>query len=404
MAVSSSAGTSKLELSIAQYVSLLDKLAEERANSNEIYRDLLLVRDRLARLFRTSSSVAPALVTTLAALDQRLQRTRKSLKLDDSEFDNLRSLEDPPKRNWWWYPPDPNPAWTIGALFLLTISISILTDFTRRLLNSGPDEIGLLSIAVQGLFAVGATSTFTKTGRQGLESVFSSLGIAGHYRPAMKLSATLALFIVVFCAWKFLPSRLADYYSDVAFRQQSSSPDAARVNYARAISLNPANVRAHFNLGALYENAYEYDKAAAEYRRTLVIEPNHIRAYSNLSRLLLRGSDSSGALQVADDALKLQVNEGQEITAALYRNRALAEYGIGLYEQAEADAKQSSNAQSTAADPYCVLAKIYTKQGRAAEAGKAWQKFLARINNHVLQPRLEPDCIHLAAEASHESH
>ena len=118
MAVSSSAGTSKLELAIDQYASLLDKLAEERASSNEIYRDLLMVRDRLASLFRTPTSVAPALVTTLAALDQRLQRTRKLLKLDDSEFDNLRSLLDPPKTNWWWYPPDPNPAWTIGALFL----------------------------------------------------------------------------------------------------------------------------------------------------------------------------------------------------------------------------------------------------------------------------------------------
>ena len=255
MAVSSSAATSSLELTIDQYASLLDKLSEERANRNEIYRDLLLVRDRLAGLFRESASLAPALVTAVSALDQRLQRTRKLLKLDDSEFENLRSLLNPPKRNWWWYPPHPNLAWTIGALFLLTISVSILTDFTRRLLNSGPDEIGLLSIAVQGLFAVGATSTFTRTGREGLESALSWLGIAGRYMPAMKLWTTLALFIVVFCAWKFLPSRLADYYSDVAFRQQSSNPDAARVNYARAISLNPANVRAHFNLGAAYENA-----------------------------------------------------------------------------------------------------------------------------------------------------
>lgn len=404
MAVSSSAPASTLELTIDQYESLLDKLFNERADRENNCRELLFVRDRLVGLLRESASLQPTLVLRVSALDQKLRHSRKLLGLEKSEFESLRSLVNPPIRNWWWYPPPPNPAWTIAALFLLTISVSILTDFTRRLLNSGPDEIGLLSIAVQGLFAVGATSTFTIAGREGLESVLSRLGVAGRYGPAVKLWTTVGLFVIVFCAWKFLPSRLADYYSDVAFRQQPSNPDAARVNYARAISLNPGNVRAHFNLGALYENAYEYDKAAAEYRRAIVIEPNHVRAYSNLSRLLLIGNDPSGALRVADDALKRQVNEVPEIRAALYRNRAFAEYQIGLYQQAEADAKQSVNAQSTAADPYCVLAKIYSKLGRAAEARNAWQDFFARVNNHVVQPRLEPDCIHLAAEASYASH
>jgi tetratricopeptide (TPR) repeat protein len=160
----------------------------------------------------------------------------------------------------------------------------------------------------------------------------------------------------------------------------------------------------HFNLGALYENAYEYDKAAAEYRRAIVIEPKHVRAYSNLSRLLLMANDPSGALQVADDALKLKIVDWPETTAALFRNRSLAEYQLGLYQQAEVDAKNSSNAQPTAADPYCVLAKVYSKQGRAEEARNAWKGFLARVDGTVLQPRVETDCVHRAAEALNENH
>jgi tetratricopeptide (TPR) repeat protein len=173
----------------------------------------------------------------------------------------------------------------------LTVSVSILTDFVRRLLTSGPDEIGLFSIAVQGLFTVGATSTFTSAGGQGIQSLLSRLGIEDGHRPAVRLWASVTLFAIVFCAWKFLPDRRAEHYNDIAFRQTYSDPDAARENYGKAISLNPRIPQAHYNLGTLYENAYEYDRAAAEYRRAIVVDPNHVIAYSNLSRLLLMGND-----------------------------------------------------------------------------------------------------------------
>jgi len=404
MAVSSSVPASALELIVDRYESLLDDLSKAKKDREIVARELLLLRDRLAVLLREAGTFETTVIARISALDQELRRSRGLLGSDSPKFENLRCLVSPPKRNWWWYRPSPNPAWTVAALFLLTVSVAILTDFTRRLLNSGPDEIGLLSIAVQALFAVGATSTFTSAGREAMDRFLVGLGVAGRYRPVMKLWATLVLFVIVFCAWKFLPNRLANYYNDIGFRRQSSDPDAARAYYAKAISLNPGNIRAHFNLGALYENAYEYDKAAVEYRRAIVIEPNHVRAYSNLSRLLLMGNDPMGALQVADDALKRPATEGHEITAALYRNRALAEYQMGLYQQAETDAKLSSKAQSNAADPYCVLAKIYSKQDRAAEVRSAWQDFRARLDTTVLQPRVEPDCVHLAAEALHADH
>jgi hypothetical protein len=153
---------------------------------------------------------------------------------------------------------------------------SFLVDHKREyidrlhpsLVASKPDEVGLRSIGVQGLFAVGATSTFTDAGRQWMESQLSRVGVAEDSRPAIKLWAALILFMIVFSAWKFLPTYLANlayHYNTVAFRQRYTQPDVARDTCSKAISLNPKLPEAHYNLGALYENASEYDEAAAEY-------------------------------------------------------------------------------------------------------------------------------------------
>jgi predicted Zn-dependent protease len=92
-----------------------------------------------------------------------------------------------------------------------------------------------------------------------------------------------------------------------------------------------------------------------------------------------------------------------EVNAALYKNRALAEYYLGLYQQGEADAKASSHAQPDAAAPYCVLAKVYGKTGQTVNERRAWQDFLAHFGSPILQARVEPDCVYLAQEVLHEN-
>lgn len=402
MAVTSPVPASGLDAAIEHYEVLLSDLSKGSEKKARVALELLLVRDRLGKLIGESENFEPAVLARISALDSQLRRSKAPSRIDGSVFEELRSLVNPAKRNWWWYPRSPSPLWTVAALFVLTISVSILTDFTRRLLNSDPDEIGLLSIAVQALFAVAATSTFTTAGRASLDSFLSRLGVANRLRPAFSLWSTLALFAIVFSAWKFLPDRLADHYNNLAFKQMQL-PYLARANFAKAISLNPASVLAHYNLGTLYEASYEYDKAATEYRRVIVIQPEHLKAYNNLSRLLLLDKDPAGALQVANDALKRGTIDDAEVNAALYKNRALAEYYLGLYQQGEADAKASSHAQPDAAAPYCVLAKVYGKTGQTANERRAWQDFLAHFGRPILQARVEPDCVYLAQEVLHEN-
>ena len=406
MAGTSAAPGHLIEQLLEKYHYLLVEIAKPGANWQSISREIVFTRDRIQAALRESRNYDPAVLSQLSALDKTLRRSRKLLHSESSDFEYLRSVANPPKSNWWWYPPPPSTAWTVISLFFLTLSVSILADFTRRLLNSGPDEIGLLAIAVQALFAVGATSTFTAAGHDSMQTILSWLGITRSHQPAIKLGITAVLLIVMFCAWKYLPSRLSLYYNDSTFKQQPPDPSAARTNYTRAINLDSSDVYAHFNLGSLYEQSYEYDKAADEYRRTIVIDPNHVRAYSNLSRLLLMQNDVLGALQVADSAVKLPPEgrpDDAQVAAGLYRNRALAEFLLGFNDQAEADAKTGSAKHAAAAAPYCVLAKVYAKEGKVGDARKAWQDFMSRYGTDILQAKPEPDCIHLAQEALHEA-
>ena len=66
-----------------------------------------------------------------------------------------------------------DPIWGVVAALLLTSSVIMLTDFSHRLLGSDPDGFGILSVTVQALFTVVATSTFTKTGWSRMQNLFS---------------------------------------------------------------------------------------------------------------------------------------------------------------------------------------------------------------------------------------
>ena len=88
-------------------------------------------------------------------------------------------------------------------------------------------------------------------------------------------------------------------------------------------------------------------------------------------------------------------NSGQ----SLYRSKAWAEYDLGFYAAAVADAGNSNAAAGT-----CIAAKAYEKLGQTEDARTAWAKFEAQYK--AMTPDdlvVEPDCPILAAEAEYEA-
>ena len=173
--------------------------------------------------------------------------------------------------------------------------------------------------------------------------------------------------------------------------------------YERAIALDPRLSRAHFNLGELLEASFQYGDAAAHYQKAIVADRQFVKGYNNLSRVLLLEDKATTALRVTDDALKLGPSDPETLTA-LHKNRAWAEYDLGFYEQALADANLSLQSQPDATAGYCLQGKIYGKVGKRAEAKVAWENFdRLMASPSGPQPMIEPDCIRLA-EVSRESH
>src|SRR5690348_7660522 len=403
MSASSAAPALLLEHLVARYEALLPSLSAKELPNDHVVRELMAVRDRVASLARMPEALAPGLLDKICSLDDRLRQFSGRLKLRGAlSLEALRDVLQPPKQNWWWYQDRPSALWTIAAGLCLAVSVTMITDFSRRMLASDPDELGILSIAVQALLAVGASTTFTESGQAWVESLFRHFGIRKKFQVEWKLFATFALMVVVFVVWKWGPPQLAVLYNNRAFQKRTSDPASSVRGYQRAIQLAPERPEFHFNLAELYERDYQYDKASSEYQQAIMFNVSHVKAYANLARVLILENQPLAALRVTDDAGGY-LSPDPNTTAGLYKNRAWAEYEMGFYSQAENDAQRALASSASAISAYCVLGKIYAKTGDTAKAHAAWQHFNAGINAKLLGTgMIEPDCKRLAEAAKHD--
>ena len=404
MATSSAAPALALEQLVARYEVLLQSLCANKLPSDDTVRELLAVRDCVASLTRApAEALAPGLIDTICSLDDRLRQFSRRLKLRGAiGIEALRDVIQPPMQNWWWYLERPSALWTIAAGMCLAVSVTMITDFSRRMLASDPDELGILSIAFQALLAVGASTTFTANGRAWVEALLRRFGIRGRFQPEWKLIATLALLLVVFVAWRWGPPQLAVLYNNRAYLGKTADSAITLRGYKRAIQLAPDLPQPHFNLAELYERDYQYDNASSEYQQAIMLDASHVKAYANLARVLILENQPLGALRVADDAVGYP-SPDRDTTAGLYKNRAWAEYEMGFYSQAENDAQRALASSATAISAYCVLGKVYDKTGDKPRAQAAWQHFNSGIRTTAPGTwMIEPDCKRLAEVATHD--
>ena len=304
----------------------------------------------------------------------------------------------------------------VVALFLLTMSATLVVDFTRRLLGTDPDTLGIASIAVQAALTVAASSAFTKTG---LELLKKALGHDVTKESQWRFGLSLALFLIVIFSWLVLLPRLAQHYNTRAFHLNQTltaqnAPPSAIVgkpndtalhgkadvlrDYQRAVALDPTLYMAYTNVGTLLEGFYRYDEAADQYRKAILAQPAgkiDIVAYSDLARSLILSGKPTDALRVIQDALRATQIDSDSLSA-LYHNKAWAEYDLGFYTDALADAARSAAALNTAAAT-CITAKADTKLGRSTDAAVAWKQFRAQYASNAPSSRtIEPDCVLLS--------
>ena len=395
---------------VNNYEELLHEVnSTDKAKTAQIYQ-LLVARDRVAAVGRAGSPIPFSVADRICRLDAELKNALDRIALEESpNLEELCRAVQPPQQNWWWCAkPTPNPLWTIAAVLLLTLSITMITDFTRRVLSADPEGVGILSIAIQAALAVAASSTFSESGRRFLERVFWR-HMPSRFLAQSKFGTALILALIVAISWKWGPNWLGVYYNNKAFCDAfqpeclAKRADGQRL-FMRAIALNPAEPVWHFNVGVLYESSYEYDKATAEYQKAISLSPSYVRAYANLARLLVLSNQPLAGLRAAVDGMQ-NAPHADPALPTLEKDLAWAEDQLGFYKDANKDvmsALQSSD-RDLRPSAYCVLAKIYTHWRKEAEARHAWEMFTSSVNDPSIHPSIiEPDCTRLAEAQSYE--
>ncbi len=143
-------------------------------------------------------------------------------------------------------------------------------------------------------------------------------------------------------------------------------PDEAEKAFREAVARRPTLETAHFNLGLLYEERGQPEQAIAAYEKELAAHAQAYRAAFNLAKLLQKAGRPREALerfrQVATLAPDFAIGR-------LYLAKVLLDTGdlAGAEREAKAGLAGSPDPSMAPLGHY-VLADVYNRQGRAAEA------------------------------------
>ena len=76
--------------------------------------------------------------------------------------------------------------------------------------------------------------------------------------------------------------------------------------FQRVVALTPHNIKAHFNLGNVYQDNGDFEKAIKAYSRLLALKPDYVEVLNNMGNVLKKQGKFNRALEVYNKALQLK--------------------------------------------------------------------------------------------------
>ncbi|MGI0488652.1 tetratricopeptide repeat protein [Pantanalinema rosaneae CENA516] len=326
-----------------------------------------------------------------ARLNQQATYINQAVKLEDwqvllppPEREWLRLLEAPKISSWrdrfdW--------LWQGLSISLLSVALSLLVGLSARFLEGGPDALGAFAVimpSVVGLLTGGGA--LTKTGRQAMEHILSSLRIARHWWDEIfcGLSALFLLSMISF--WLALPyiAVLYEQSADLAYRDGQLA--MAEYRYTRALKLHPSHLDIHYKLGRLYEDLTQIDQAAIEYQIAVKggRDGEAYKAYDRLARIyILDGTPESysKAVSLLNEGLGLALAKNdQETMYAIYKNLGWARLNQERYIEAGDVLQRAINLAPERAPAYCLQAQALEGLQDPIAAMAAWEQCLRFAN------------------------
>jgi len=154
--------------------------------------------------------------------------------------------------------------------------------------------------------------------------------------------------------------------------------DEARLEFQKALEIDPAYAKAHNNLGNVLLREGQTDKAITEYRRTLALNPYIAETHNNLGDVLLQKGRIDEAMTEFQQAIALK----PDFAVAHY------DFGIALLQKGNIDAAIDEYKQALRIDPgdaktHYNLGNALLQKGQKADAMAQYQKTIEIEPGHV---------------------
>jgi Tfp pilus assembly protein PilF len=160
-----------------------------------------------------------------------------------------------------------------------------------------------------------------------------------------------------------------DYSAEGMKALQANKLDAAAEAFNKAITADPSDYGAHFNLALTYSLAKQDAKAIPEYRKTLELKPDLYQAQLNLGILLLRDEKPAEAIPQLEAAVAQKPKE-------LQPNFNLAAAYLAAGQAAQAEKAYFAVLEIQAVNPAAELglARAQLAQNRLEDAAAHFKK------------------------------
>ena len=152
--------------------------------------------------------------------------------------------------------------------------------------------------------------------------------------------------------------------------------------FERAIKIDPAFDKPHYQRIGAYAALEEPERAVALYEQRLAAAPREPREHRFLAASYLRGRAYERALATAEAGLELERDD-----PALIELRGEAKAGLGDVDGALADWRRSLDLDPESIGGLYMSAFLLEREGRRAEAIDAWRAIIAwnQVRSYALQ-------------------
>ncbi len=356
--------------------------------------ETLYARDRLAYLLEEHPPISVGYQDQLTHLDQEFKE-QANLIVETLDLAPTRESCNPSAEAWWWFPEkflQPHEqdkhdwAWRSATLVGWTVNLALLTDISTKFVSGGLGFGGAGAIILPSLLTlVKARGDLTEVGQDSLHGLFTKMGVKSQWREEVTTVSTWALFLVIFGFWTSLP-QISKLYNYLGYRAELAGDlPTAEANFKRAIALKEDNMKAHYNLGNLYEDLRDVEAAKAQYEIVANAEPsnadnNVALAQNNLARLFILEEDYSSAASLLTEVknnLQYVPEDVQEETGLVYsfnKNLGWARYKQELYDQADLYLSVAEDIRPDGAAAHCLQALNFEAKEETDQAIAAWEK------------------------------